>query len=331
MAYQSSAVVRGTRPASTWATALPMPSRATSTALLFKGSDFALLNRLVVEPIRSRRLSEVVAAYAAEALTRRSVSCWPPRVTRTAELVPLAVCRHRPAERPGAGDDPVRGTISTRVYPGGHDEITRVRSSRPMMTWRWNRSSGPFSGRTPRNTGLISTASQRGASRGRNLCDDRHDGRRGDVLDDPALGTPCVERGPGGRRSLWARPTSSRWMPSSPLLHRPHATARSRRTTPRTPRIRLPRRGDPDRAGSGRRGEPHHLHRHGQDAALFLIAHGDSDCLVPNQQSQILHEALEAAGATSRRPHRGRRPRRPGDHDLAAPIALEMLKSVFGK
>ena len=36
--------------------------------LLFKGSDFALTDiELVVEPIRSRRLSEVVAAYTAEA------------------------------------------------------------------------------------------------------------------------------------------------------------------------------------------------------------------------------------------------------------------------
>ena len=37
-------------------------------ALLFKGGDFALTDiELVVEPIRSRRLSEVVAAYTAEA------------------------------------------------------------------------------------------------------------------------------------------------------------------------------------------------------------------------------------------------------------------------
>ena len=36
--------------------------------LLFKGDDFALTDiELVIEPIRSRRLSEVVAAYAAEA------------------------------------------------------------------------------------------------------------------------------------------------------------------------------------------------------------------------------------------------------------------------
>ena len=36
--------------------------------LLFKGRDFALTDiELVVEPVRSRRLSEVVAAYAAEA------------------------------------------------------------------------------------------------------------------------------------------------------------------------------------------------------------------------------------------------------------------------
>jgi ribonuclease VapC len=35
--------------------------------LLFKGRDFALTDiELIVEPVRSRRLSEVVAAYAAE-------------------------------------------------------------------------------------------------------------------------------------------------------------------------------------------------------------------------------------------------------------------------
>jgi acetyl esterase/lipase len=65
---------------------------------------------------------------------------------------------------------------------------------------------------------------------------------------------------------------------------------------------------------------------------VFLIAHGDSDCLVPNQQSQILHEALQAAGATSTfnlvagAGH--------GDQAITTsqtPIALEMLTSVFGK
>ena len=34
--------------------------------LLFKGSDFALTDiELLVEPVKSRRLSEVIAAYAA--------------------------------------------------------------------------------------------------------------------------------------------------------------------------------------------------------------------------------------------------------------------------
>jgi acetyl esterase/lipase len=64
---------------------------------------------------------------------------------------------------------------------------------------------------------------------------------------------------------------------------------------------------------------------------VFLIAHGDSDCEVPIQQSQILHEALLAAGATATfNLVRG------VGHDEAilasqTPIALEMLKSVFGK
>jgi acetyl esterase/lipase len=65
---------------------------------------------------------------------------------------------------------------------------------------------------------------------------------------------------------------------------------------------------------------------------VFLIAHGDSDCLVPNQQSQILQDALQAAGATSTynlvagAGH--------GDQTITTsqtPIALEMLQSVFGK
>ena len=64
---------------------------------------------------------------------------------------------------------------------------------------------------------------------------------------------------------------------------------------------------------------------------VFLIAHGDSDCVVPIQQSQILHEALLAAGARATFDVvRG------VGHDegiLASqtPIALEMLRSVFGR
>jgi acetyl esterase/lipase len=64
---------------------------------------------------------------------------------------------------------------------------------------------------------------------------------------------------------------------------------------------------------------------------VFLIAHGDSDCEVPNQQSQILHEALKAAGASATfNLVRG------AGHDMGifasqTPIALEMLKSVFGR
>jgi len=64
---------------------------------------------------------------------------------------------------------------------------------------------------------------------------------------------------------------------------------------------------------------------------VFFIAHGDSDCQVPIQQSQILHEALQAAGATATfNLVRG------AGHDEAifasqTPIALEMLKSVFGR
>ena len=62
---------------------------------------------------------------------------------------------------------------------------------------------------------------------------------------------------------------------------------------------------------------------------VFLIAHGDSDCEVPNQQSQILHEALQAAGARATfNLVRG------AGHDEGifasqTPIALEMLKSVW--
>jgi acetyl esterase/lipase len=64
---------------------------------------------------------------------------------------------------------------------------------------------------------------------------------------------------------------------------------------------------------------------------VFLIAHGDSDCEVPYQQSQILHEALQAAGATvtfNLVPGVGH-----DDGILASQksIALDMLQSVFGK
>ena len=64
----------------------------------------------------------------------------------------------------------------------------------------------------------------------------------------------------------------------------------------------------------------------------FSIAHGDSDCLVPNQQSAILQDALQAAGASSSftlvegATH--------GDQAITSaqtPVALEMLASVFGK
>ena len=33
---------------------------------------------------------------------------------------------------------------------------------------------------------------------------------------------------------------------------------------------------------------------------VFTISAGDSDCLVPHQQSMLLHEALQAAGALRR-------------------------------
>jgi len=64
---------------------------------------------------------------------------------------------------------------------------------------------------------------------------------------------------------------------------------------------------------------------------VFLIAHGDSDCVVPYQQSQILHKALRTAGA------RATLTLVPGaGHDeemfvSQTPIALDMLRSVFGR
>jgi predicted esterase len=65
---------------------------------------------------------------------------------------------------------------------------------------------------------------------------------------------------------------------------------------------------------------------------VFLIAHGDSDCLVPNQQSQILHEELQAAGATFtfNLIHGAGH----GDQAITTsqtPVELELLKSVFGQ
>jgi acetyl esterase/lipase len=65
---------------------------------------------------------------------------------------------------------------------------------------------------------------------------------------------------------------------------------------------------------------------------VFSIAHGDSDCLVPYQQSEILDAALKAAGATSTftlvagAGH--------GDQAITTsqtPVALAMLAEVFGE
>ena len=64
----------------------------------------------------------------------------------------------------------------------------------------------------------------------------------------------------------------------------------------------------------------------------FSIAAGDADCMVPNQQSQVLQGALKAAGATSTFalvPGAGH-----GDQAITTsqtPVALAMLASVFGK
>ena len=65
---------------------------------------------------------------------------------------------------------------------------------------------------------------------------------------------------------------------------------------------------------------------------VFLIAHGDSDCEVPNQQSQILQDALQTAGPTSAfNLVHGAGHGDPAISSSQTPIALEMLKSVFGK
>ncbi len=107
---------------------------------------------------------------------------------------------------------------------------------------------------------------------------------------------------------------------------------RSRHTTPPTPPsppTSAPIQTVPDRAAEA---NPITYITTAETLPVFLIAHGDSDCLVPNQQSQILHEALQAAGATSAFnliPGAGH-----GDQAITTsqtPIALEMLKSVFGK
>jgi acetyl esterase/lipase len=65
---------------------------------------------------------------------------------------------------------------------------------------------------------------------------------------------------------------------------------------------------------------------------VFAIAAGDSDCLVPHQQSMLLHGALEAAGAESSLtivPGAGH-----GDPRIAETVtadALAMLQEVFGR
>lgn len=64
---------------------------------------------------------------------------------------------------------------------------------------------------------------------------------------------------------------------------------------------------------------------------VFLIAHGDSDCQVPIQQSQILYEALLAAGARATFNLVRGVGHDEGIFASQTPIALEMLKSVFGR
>ena len=69
-----------------------------------------------------------------------------------------------------------------------------------------------------------------------------------------------------------------------------------------------------------------------KDLPVFSIAHGDSDCLVPNQQSAILQDALQAAGATSTFTLvEGAGHGDPAITSAQTPVALEMLASVFGK
>jgi acetyl esterase/lipase len=65
---------------------------------------------------------------------------------------------------------------------------------------------------------------------------------------------------------------------------------------------------------------------------VFSLAAGDSDCLVPNQQSQILQDALQAAGATSTFTLvEGAGHADPAITTSQTPVALAVLATVFGK
>jgi acetyl esterase/lipase len=65
---------------------------------------------------------------------------------------------------------------------------------------------------------------------------------------------------------------------------------------------------------------------------VFAIAAGDSDCLVPHQQSMLLHDALAAAGAqTSLTIVPGAGHGDPLIAETVTPDVLAMLKEVFGR
>jgi acetyl esterase/lipase len=65
---------------------------------------------------------------------------------------------------------------------------------------------------------------------------------------------------------------------------------------------------------------------------VFSMAAGDSDCLVPNQQSQILHDALVAAGGTATLTIvDGASHGDPAITTEQTPVALEVLAEVFAK
>jgi acetyl esterase/lipase len=158
-------------------------------------------------------------------------------------------------------------------------------------------------------------------------------GDQSTVLDDPSLGNVGVSSAVQAVVDLYG-PTDflqmdAQFAAAPPAACNGQVQAHDPADSPESAYLGAPIQTVPDQAAAA---NPITYIGAAKTLPVFLIAHGDSDCLVPNQQSEILHEALQAAGATSTfnliegASH--------GDQAITTsltPVAMEMLKSVFGK
>jgi acetyl esterase/lipase len=157
-------------------------------------------------------------------------------------------------------------------------------------------------------------------------------GDQATVLDDPSLGNAGVSSAVHAVVDLFG-PTDflqadAQFASATPAACSGQVLAQDPADSPESAFLGAPIQTVPDQAAAA---NPITYIATAKTLPVFLVAHGDSDCQVPNQQSQILHKALRAAGATSTfNVIQG------AGHDEAiidsqTPSALEMLRSVFGK